>query len=145
MVKLRIKNIRGEIKIKKNWWDLLIDFCQIGMLILTILIYFEGIPRIEESIKNISSVNIQQPINIQPTVDVYATLSRNKSTIKFDVPKDFIEAGSFETICYIGNNQGDAIYVVKELNFTSCRLKLNEREEFPCEIRNGEVYRILRN
>jgi len=151
MTKLRIKNISGNINIKKDWGDKLNVLCNILIvcftfiiLIYTMKIYYQAIPSLEESIENLTSVNIQQSINIQPSVDTLATLYRNKSIISFDVPKEIIEGNIFDTNCYIKNKQGDSIYVIEELNFTSPRLKLGGIYEFHCEIKNGEVYRILK-
>ncbi len=147
MTKLKIKNIKGNISIERDKWDKLHIISQFlfGFLLvlLTAFIAFEGLPKIEEIVKNISSVATQQPININASIDVFATLYRNVSIINFDVPKNMIKDGTFETLCYIKNDQGNSIYVIKELGFTSPILKLNEKHEFPCEIKNGKVYRIL--
>ena len=139
MVKLRIKNISGNINIKKDGWERfqIISQFAIGSLlvIFTALIYFQGLPEIERGIDEIS-----EQLSISESVSVSVIRHRDSSIIDFD--KKNLE--EYKTTCYIENKGGTPEkYVIDELNFSTQHIAPHEKDPFSCDIKNGEIIKIF--
>ena len=93
-------------------------------------------------LNNLPSVNLVENIKITTSVSVLVTRYRDKSIIKFETPQN--NRAIFNTTCYLENKEGnDENYFIYDLNFTTPIIKPGDRYGFLCEIRNGEVFKII--
>jgi len=91
-------------------------------------------------LKNAYESSVGLSITLSDSVSVSVTRYRNSSVIVFEEKK----LEEYETVCYIENEGGNPEkFVIEDLNYSTGYIPPHEKFEFPCQIRNGEVYKIL--